>query len=64
MPGPVAREDGLAYSEPADWFFPTRRLLGAVMIKASSAADAEVVYRDDLSRTRTMAGRSTVLLGH
>ena len=26
----VAKEDRLAYSEPADWFFPTRHLLGAV----------------------------------
>ncbi len=46
----VAKEDGLAYSEPADWFFPTRHLLGAVLIKAGKAADAEVVYRDDLNR--------------
>jgi Tfp pilus assembly protein PilF len=29
--------------------FPTRHLLGAVLIKAGKAADAEVVYRDDLS---------------
>jgi Flp pilus assembly protein TadD len=46
----VAKEDGLAYSEPADWFVPTRHLLGAVLIKTGRAADAEVVYRDDLSR--------------
>jgi tetratricopeptide (TPR) repeat protein len=46
----VAKEDKLAYSEPADWFFPTRHLLGAVLIKAGKPADAEAVYRDDLSR--------------
>jgi tetratricopeptide (TPR) repeat protein len=46
----VAKEDQLAYDEPADWFFPTRHLLGAVLIKAGKAADAEVVYWDDLSR--------------
>jgi tetratricopeptide (TPR) repeat protein len=46
----VAKEDGLAYSEPADWFFPTRHLLGAVLIEAGQAKDAEVVYRDDLGR--------------
>jgi tetratricopeptide (TPR) repeat protein len=46
----VAKEDQLAYDEPADWFFPTRHLLGAVLVKAGKAADAEVVYRDDLSR--------------
>jgi tetratricopeptide (TPR) repeat protein len=46
----VAKEDVLAYSEPADWFFPTRHLLGAVLVKAGRAADAEPVYRDDLRR--------------
>jgi tetratricopeptide (TPR) repeat protein len=44
----VAKEDQLAYSEPADWFFPNRHLLGAVLLKSGSAADAEAVYRDDL----------------
>jgi tetratricopeptide (TPR) repeat protein len=46
----VEKEDRLAYSEPADWFFPTRHLLGSVLIEAGQAADAEAVYRDDLSR--------------
>jgi tetratricopeptide (TPR) repeat protein len=46
----VTNEDQLAYDEPADWFFPTRHLLGAVLIKAGKAAEAEVVYRDDLNR--------------
>jgi tetratricopeptide (TPR) repeat protein len=46
----MAKEDRLAYSEPADWFFPTRHLLGSVLIEAAQAADAEAVYRDDLSR--------------
>jgi hypothetical protein len=60
----VAKEDGLAYSEPADWFFPTRHLLGAMVISAGKPADAEAVYRDDLSRTRTTAGLCTVLRSH
>lgn len=30
----VAKEDRLAYDEPADWFFPTRHVLGAALIKA------------------------------
>jgi predicted Zn-dependent protease len=34
----------------ADWFFHTRHLLGAVLISAGKPADAEAVYRDDLSR--------------
>jgi tetratricopeptide (TPR) repeat protein len=46
----VAKEDRLAYDEPADWFFPTRHVLGAALIKAGRAADAETVYRDDLRR--------------
>ena len=46
----VAQEDKLAYSEPADWFFPNRHLLGAVLVKAGRAAEAEAVYRDDLER--------------
>lgn len=46
----AAREDRLAYSEPADWFFPVRHILGAVLVQAGRAADAEAVYRDDLSR--------------
>jgi tetratricopeptide (TPR) repeat protein len=46
----AAKEDRLAYSEPADWFFPTRHLLGSALIMVGQAADAERVYRDDLSR--------------
>jgi tetratricopeptide (TPR) repeat protein len=46
----VGKEDGLAYAEPADWFFPTRHLLGAVLLGAGRAAEAEAVYRDDLRR--------------
>lgn len=46
----IMKEDRLAYSEPADWFFPNRHVLGAVLLKAGRAADAETVYRDDLSR--------------
>jgi tetratricopeptide (TPR) repeat protein len=46
----VAKEDQLAYDEPADWFVPGRQLLGAVLLDAGKAADAERVYRDDLAR--------------
>ena len=46
----AAKEDRLAYDEPADWFFPNRHILGAVLIKAGRAAEAETVYRDDLGR--------------
>lgn len=41
-------EDGLAYNEPPDWFFPVRHSLGAVFLEAGRPADAEQVYRTDL----------------
>ncbi|HYL02551.1 MAG TPA: hypothetical protein VEU54_03960 [Steroidobacteraceae bacterium] len=46
----VAAEDGLAYDEPADWFFPVRHLLGAQLLESGRAAEAERVYRRDLER--------------
>jgi tetratricopeptide (TPR) repeat protein len=46
----AGKEDALAYDEPADWFVPTRHLLGAELLKAGNAAEAEAVYRDDLQR--------------
>ncbi|WP_394834815.1 hypothetical protein LVJ94_50795 [Pendulispora rubella] len=46
----VAKEDTLAYDEPADWFFPARHVLGAALLKNGKAAQAEVVYREDLRR--------------
>lgn len=44
----VAREDQTAYDEPADWFFPVRHILGAELLKAGKAKEAEEVYRKDL----------------
>jgi len=46
----VAAQDALAHSEPADWFFPARHLLGAQELIAGHAAQAERVYREDLRR--------------
>jgi len=46
----VRMEDKLAYNEPNDMLFPTRHLLGAELLAAGRAADAEAVYRDDLKR--------------
>jgi tetratricopeptide (TPR) repeat protein len=46
----VAAQDRLAYNEPADWFFPVRHLLGAQLLIAGRAAQAEGVYREDLRR--------------
>ncbi|MDI3259510.1 MAG: hypothetical protein QJR02_07420 [Sinobacteraceae bacterium] len=46
----VAAEDQTAYDEPEDWFFPTRHLLGAELLKAARPQAAEAVYRADLER--------------
>ena len=48
----VAKEDTLAYDEPADWFIPVRQQLGAALLKAGQAKQAEAVYREDLRRHR------------
>lgn len=44
----VRLQDALKYEEPPPWYFPVRQSLGAVLLKAGRAADAEQVYRDDL----------------
>jgi tetratricopeptide (TPR) repeat protein len=46
----VLLEDGLAYDEPAGWFFPVRHLLGAELLRVGKANDAARTYRDDLAR--------------
>ncbi len=46
----VAQQDALIYMEPPPWYFPTRQALGAVLLDAGRAAEAERVYRDDLEQ--------------
>jgi len=46
----VALEDGTAYSEPADWFYPVRHYQGAALMAAKKYKQAEAVYREDLKR--------------
>jgi pimeloyl-ACP methyl ester carboxylesterase/tetratricopeptide (TPR) repeat protein len=48
----VAVEDGLPYSEPPIWHHPPRQVLGAVLLAAGRAQDAEAAYRQDLARFR------------
>lgn len=44
----VALEDALSYAEPDDWFYPVRHYLGAALLDAGKAQEAEAVYRRDL----------------
>jgi tetratricopeptide (TPR) repeat protein len=46
----VERQDGIRYTEPPPWFMPTRQALGAVLLQAGRAAEAEAVYREDLKQ--------------
>lgn len=48
----VLLQDGLMYNEPPDWFFPVRHYLGAVLLEAGHAPEAETVYWQDLARNR------------
>lgn len=44
-------EDGLAYSEPPYWYYPTRQSLGAVLLLAGNVDRAEEIFRASLVRT-------------
>ena len=46
----VRIEDSLVYTEPEEWHYPSRQALGAVLLEAGRAKEAEVVYWDDLRR--------------
>jgi hypothetical protein len=46
----VVAADPLPYDEPPIWFYPIRESLGAALLAADRAADAERVFRDDLER--------------
>ncbi len=44
----VKHESNLVYQEPAAWHYPVRHALGAVLLQAGKATEAEAVYRADL----------------
>jgi tetratricopeptide (TPR) repeat protein len=46
----VTIEDGIPYDEPPGWHAPTRHALGAALLTAGEAAEAEAVFRDELRR--------------
>lgn len=48
----VRVEDGLAYTEPAEWHTPPRLALGAILLEAGRASEAETVFWEDLKRNR------------
>jgi tetratricopeptide (TPR) repeat protein len=43
-------EDGLTFDEPPTWYYPVRQSLGAALLAAGRAGEAEAVYRADLGR--------------
>ncbi len=46
----IRYEDGLIYQEPPDWHAPVRQNLGAVLLAAGRADEAEAVYWEDLKK--------------
>jgi tetratricopeptide (TPR) repeat protein len=48
----VRLEDALVYTEPAEWHYPPRQALAAVLLEAGRPAEAETVYWADLKRNR------------
>jgi tetratricopeptide (TPR) repeat protein len=50
----IALEDDLPYDEPWGWMQPIRHALGALLLEQDRAAEAEVVYREDLGLGGTL----------
>ena len=48
----VRLEDALVYTEPAEFHYPPRHALGALLLAAGRPAEAETVYWEDLRRNR------------
>ncbi len=48
----VTIEDKLNYDEPPAWYYPARQSLGAMLLDAGRAAEAEAMFRKDLKRHR------------
>ncbi len=46
----VELEDAISYMEPPWWYYPMRHSLGAALLRAGRAAEAEEAYREDLAR--------------
>jgi len=48
----ILLEDNLIYNEPPDWHVPVRQSLGAVLLDAGRAAEAEAIYWQDIEQNR------------
>ncbi len=46
----VSLEDSMNYNEPPDWIYPLREPLGAALLQAGKAGEAENIFREDLTR--------------
>ena len=46
----VRLQDALRYDEPAPWYYPVRESLGAALLAADRAGEAESVFVEDLRR--------------
>ena len=61
----AAAQDALTYDEPEPWPWSVRETLGAVLLKAGRAAEAEKVFRTDLEKNpasgRTLFGLAASL---
>lgn len=56
----VAAEDAMVYDEPPGWMIPVRHALGALLLVADQAEEAEAVYRRDLAKHQ---GNAWAILG-
>jgi hypothetical protein len=47
----VQLQDAMVYDEPPGWYYPVRESLGAALLRAGQAADAEAVFREGVRRS-------------
>lgn len=63
----VAAEDTLGYSQPTDWFYPSRESLGGALLRQRKWEEANLVFREDLERNpnngRSLWGRWQAMRG-
>jgi tetratricopeptide (TPR) repeat protein len=45
-------QDALMYDEPAPWYYPIRESWGAALLQNGQSAEAESVFREDLTRNK------------